>query len=87
MIKLSAAGALQWIYQTGTSADDVSGGLAVDSSGNVVLGGSTYGSSLGGKTEKCLNSNSQRDALLCFEAFRLRRASPGSPTPARETSS
>jgi hypothetical protein len=45
--KYSAAGALRWRRQLGTSEQDVANGVATDGDGNVYIGGWTYGS-LGG---------------------------------------
>jgi hypothetical protein len=45
--KYSAEGALLWARQLGTSAEDVSSGVATDGDGNVYISGGTYGS-LGG---------------------------------------
>ena len=41
--KYNAAGILQWTKQPGTSADDFGQGIAVDSSGNIFVGGHTSG--------------------------------------------
>jgi hypothetical protein len=48
--KYSAEGALLWARQLGTSAEDVSSGVATDGDGNVYISGGTYGS-LGGANE------------------------------------
>jgi hypothetical protein len=45
--KYSTHGVLRWKRQLGTSADDVSKGVATNGEGNVYISGSTYGS-LGG---------------------------------------
>jgi Beta-propeller repeat len=43
VIKLDSSGSELWRYQTGTSSSDESYGIAVDSSGNAVIAGHTYG--------------------------------------------
>jgi len=49
VVKYNSAGVKQWTRQMGTSSDDVAYGVSVDGSGNVYLGGDTYGG-LDGKT-------------------------------------
>src|SRR5690606_33152621 len=47
LAKYDSSGALLWTRQLGTSADDRSYGVAVDSAGAVYMSGTTYGA-LGG---------------------------------------
>ena len=44
VMKLSGAGTLQWIFQTGTTGTDYAEAAHVDSSGNIVLAGHSTGS-------------------------------------------
>lgn len=60
--KFNAAGACQWIQVYGSSAETFLNGVAVDSTGNVVVGGQFQGTlSLPGGS---LTSNGQRDGLI-----------------------
>ena len=43
VMKLSNAGATQWTFQTGSTGNDQGGHLAIDSSGNILVGGWTDG--------------------------------------------
>ena len=84
VVKYDTNGVRQWVHQLGTTFDEDGSGIAVDSSGNSFVTGSTFGT-LPGSTEP--NAGSGDAFVVKYDTNGLRQWVHQLGTPANDTSS